>query len=93
AHVAVDPNVVCGTCRWCTEGRPTLCIHLTPICVGRTGAAAEYVAVPGKNALKVKESVGDGPAALIEPLACAIHTVESSRGVAGRNVLVIGGGT
>jgi len=92
-YVAVDPNVVCGTCRWCKEGRPNLCVHLTPIGVGRPGAAAEYVAVPGKNALKVKESVGDGAAALIEPLACALHAVESSRGVAGRNVLVIGGGT
>ncbi len=91
--VAVAPNVVCGTCRWCKAGRPNLCIHLVAIGVGRAGAAAEYVAVPGQNALKVKETVGDGPAALIEPLACALHAVESSRGVAGRNVLVMGGGT
>ncbi len=91
--VAVAPNVVCGTCRWCKAGRPNLCIHLVAIGVGRAGAAAEYVAVPGQNALKVKETVGDGPAALIEPLACALHAVESSRSVAGRNVLVIGGGT
>jgi 2-desacetyl-2-hydroxyethyl bacteriochlorophyllide A dehydrogenase len=91
--VAVAPNVVCGTCRWCKVGRPNLCIHLVAIGVGRAGAAAEYVAVPGLNALKVKETVGDGPAALIEPLACALHAVESSRGVAGRNILVIGGGT
>jgi len=91
--VAVAPNVVCGACRWCKAGRPNLCIHLVAIGVGLAGAAAEYVAVPGQNALKVKEAVGDGPAALIEPLACALHAVESSRGVAGRNVLVIGGGT
>lgn len=91
--VAVDPNVVCGTCRWCQVGRPNLCIHLTPIGVGRPGAAAEFVAVPGRNAFLVKESVGDGAAALIEPLACALHAVESSRGVKGRSVLVLGGGT
>ena len=91
--VAVAPNVVCGTCRWCREGRPNLCDHLVAIGVGRPGAAAEYVAVPARNAFTVKETVGDGPAALIEPLACALHAVESSRGVAGRNVLVIGGGT
>lgn len=91
--VAVDPNVVCGTCRWCAMGRPNLCIHLTTIGVGRPGAAAEFVAVPGRNAFVVKESVDDGAAAMIEPLACAMHAVESSRGVKGRSVLVIGGGT
>jgi 2-desacetyl-2-hydroxyethyl bacteriochlorophyllide A dehydrogenase len=91
--VAVDPNVVCGTCRWCMAGRPNLCIHLTPIGVARPGAAAEFVAVPACNAFVVKESIGDGVAAMIEPLACAMHAVESSNGVKGRSVLVLGGGT
>ncbi|MGO7136361.1 alcohol dehydrogenase catalytic domain-containing protein [Rhizobium leguminosarum] len=91
--VAVDPNVVCGTCRWCRVGRPNLCIHLTPIGVGRAGAAAEFVAVPSGNAFKVKESIGHGIAALIEPLACAMHAVDSSQGVKDRRVLVLGGGT
>ncbi|MEZ2132961.1 MULTISPECIES: alcohol dehydrogenase catalytic domain-containing protein [unclassified Sinorhizobium] len=91
--VAVDPNVVCGTCRWCRAGRPNLCVDLTPIGVGRPGAAAEYVAVPARNAFPVKESIGHGVAALIEPLACALHAVESSQGIENRNVLVLGGGT
>jgi 2-desacetyl-2-hydroxyethyl bacteriochlorophyllide A dehydrogenase len=91
--VAVDPNVVCGTCRWCRAGRPNLCIHLSPIGVGRPGAAAEYVATPSQNAFKVNEAIGHGIAALIEPLACALHAVESSQGIKDRHVLVVGGGT
>ena len=91
--VAVDPNVVCGECRWCKSGRPNLCIHLTPIGVGRPGAAAEYVAVPGRNAFRVNESIGSDVAALIEPLACALHAVNSSQGIKDRQVLVLGGGT
>jgi 2-desacetyl-2-hydroxyethyl bacteriochlorophyllide A dehydrogenase len=91
--VAVDPNVVCGECRWCKAGRPNLCVQLTPIGVGRFGAAAEFVAVPARNAFKVKQSIGDSAAAMIEPLACALHAVESSQGIKGRNVLVFGGGT
>lgn len=91
--VAVDPNVTCGTCRWCRMGRPNLCNSLTPIGVGRAGAAAEYVAVPARNALVLRESIGQGIAALIEPLACALHAVDSAQGIADRNVLVIGGGT
>ncbi len=91
--VAVDPNVVCGHCRWCLAGRPNLCPHLSPIGVGRPGAAAEFVAAPARNALQVRESLGGGVAALIEPLACVIHAVESSQGVKGKSVLVLGGGT
>ena len=50
--VAVDPNVVCGQCRWCRAGRPNLCLHLSPIGVRRAGAAADYVALvaPARNA-------------------------------------------
>lgn len=91
--VAVDPNVVCGECRWCKAGRPNLCVSLTPIGVGRPGAAAEYVNVPSKNALPVKEQLGGDLAALIEPLACVLHAADSSQGIKNRSVLVFGGGT
>ena len=91
--VAVDPNVVCGECKWCRIGRPNLCIHLTPIGVGRPGAAAEFVSAPARNVLPVDESIGHGVAAMIEPLACALHAVDSSQGIHGRSMLVIGGGT
>jgi 2-desacetyl-2-hydroxyethyl bacteriochlorophyllide A dehydrogenase len=91
--VAVDPNVVCGACRWCKAGRPNLCLQLMPIGVGRPGAAAEFVNVPAKNAFAVKESLGGELAALIEPLACVLHAIESSQGVKDRTVLVLGGGT
>lgn len=91
--VAVNPNVSCGHCEWCRENKPHLCNALTPIGVGRPGAAAEQVAVPGGNAHVVRESIGHGVAALIEPLACALHAVESAQGVKGRRVLVMGAGT
>lgn len=91
--VAVDPNVVCGECRWCRIGRPNLCIHLSPIGVARPGAAAEYVAAPATNVFKVAENIGAGVAALIEPLACALHAVDSSQGIKDRTALILGGGT
>lgn len=91
--VAVDPNVVCGHCRWCRAGRPNLCLQLQPIGVARPGAAAEFVATPASNAVVVRESLGAGVAALIEPLACALHAVDSAQGVKDRSVLVLGGGT
>jgi 2-desacetyl-2-hydroxyethyl bacteriochlorophyllide A dehydrogenase len=91
--VAVDPNVVCGHCKWCRAGRPNLCLHLQPIGVGRPGAAAEFVSVPAGNAFRVREGLGGGVAALIEPLACVMNAVEQSGGVKDRDVLVFGAGT
>lgn len=91
--VAVNPNVSCGHCEWCKENKPHLCNALTPIGVGRPGAAAEQVAVPAGNAHVVKESIGHGVAALIEPLSCALHAVESAQGIKDRRVLVMGAGT
>jgi 2-desacetyl-2-hydroxyethyl bacteriochlorophyllide A dehydrogenase len=91
--VAVDPNVVCGHCKWCRVGRPNLCLSLSPIGVGRPGAAAEFVATPARNVAVVSESLGGPLTALIEPLACVLHAVESSQGVKDRSVLILGGGT
>jgi len=91
--VAVNPNVACGVCEWCLEKKPHLCNALTPIGVGRPGAAAEMVSVPAENASIVRESIGHGAAALIEPLACALHAVESALGVKDRRILILGAGT
>lgn len=91
--VAVDPNVSCGTCKWCRMGRPNLCIALEPIGVARPGAFADYVAVPARNAFVVPEALGHDVAAMIEPLACVLNALWASRGVSDRSVLVMGAGT
>jgi len=91
--VVVDPNVVDGTSRWCTMGRPNLCPSLTSIGVARPGAAAEYVTVPEKNAFIIDEALGHGVVALVEPLACALHALQQAQVVKDRNLLILGSGT
>jgi len=91
--VTIDPNVVSGESRWCRAGRPNLCPSLTPIGVARSGAAAEYVAVPAASAFVIDEKLGHDVAALVEPLACALHAVAQAQSVAGSNILIFGGGT
>jgi 2-desacetyl-2-hydroxyethyl bacteriochlorophyllide A dehydrogenase len=91
--VAVDPNVICGRCRWCTCGRPNLCDSLVAIGVGQPGAAADFVAVPMRNVHRVSERMSPSAAALIEPLACVLNAVDASGGVSHRNVLITGAGT
>ena len=91
--VAVDPNVVCGTCRFCRAGRPNLCAKLAVIGVTRQGAAADRLAVPATNAFAVSQSAGPEIAAMIEPLACAVNAVDRAGSVRDRRILVMGAGT
>jgi len=91
--VVVDPNVVDVNERWSKAGRPNLSTSLKPIGVGRDGAAADYVAVPARNAFLIDEKLGHGVATLTEPLACALHAVEQAQYVKDSNILIFGGGT
>lgn len=90
--VAVDPNVTCGTCRWCMMGRPNLCVRLQPIGVGLPGAAADYVVAPARNAIAVSGSMAPTVAAMIEPLACVLNAVRAAGPSADRSVVVLGAG-
>jgi L-iditol 2-dehydrogenase len=60
------------------------------------GAYAEFIAVPArivqKNLLLIPDGVTFKQAAVIEPLACAIHGIERSRIQVGDTVCVIGHG-
>jgi 2-desacetyl-2-hydroxyethyl bacteriochlorophyllide A dehydrogenase len=90
--VAVDPNVVCGTCRFCRAGRPNLCAKLEVIGVTRQGGASERLAVPARNAYRVA-AAGAEIAAMIEPLACAVNAIDRAGALSDRRVLVMGAGT
>jgi 2-desacetyl-2-hydroxyethyl bacteriochlorophyllide A dehydrogenase len=91
--VAIDPNVVCGVCRFCRVGRPNLCEKLAVIGVTRQGAAGELVAVPAANAFVVPAAAGSQVAAMIEPLACAVNATERAGELRGRRILIMGAGT
>ena len=51
--VCADPNVTCGTCRWCRAGAPNHCPRLDPLGLTRDGACAEFVSVPGSQRLRI----------------------------------------
>lgn len=90
--VVVANSAPCGACRACREGRPNLCADMTYL----TGAFAERLRVPARIAARNVHPLPDGMApevaATAEPLACAIHSARRIGDVAGRVVLVLGGG-
>lgn len=91
-RVVVEPVLFCGTCRNCRMGATYLCRHLKVLGVDAAGGMQDYWAVPADRLLAVPASLKDDDAALIEPLAVAVHDVTRAGVKAGDTVLVFGGG-
>src|SRR4051794_24120084 len=68
--------VTCGTCRYCTSGRPSLCEGRGSIVGdGHDGAFASFVLTDAAGLHTVDESIPLRVAALTEPLAVALHGI------------------
>ena len=92
-RVAVDPADTCGTCELCRRGQSNLCQDIRFAGHGTTdGALREWMAWPEACLYPVGDDVGDAEAALIEPLAVAVHAAELGRLDAGARVAVVGCG-
>ena len=90
--VAIEPAIGCGTCDRCSLGLMAQCRQLHFIGGDLPGAGSEYFVAPAAQSLRMLPSTSLDDAALTEPLACAVHAVGRSGGVADSDVLVTGGG-
>jgi L-iditol 2-dehydrogenase len=91
-RVVAANSAPCGTCFYCGADREELCDDLLFL----NGAYAEYITVPERivrqNLLRVPEGLSFEAAALVEPLACAVHGVEETGVRAGDTVAILGAG-
>ena len=82
----------CFECENCKNKRYSLCTNLQYL----NGAYSEYVAVPSHilkyNFYKIPDGLPYEQAALLEPLACAVHGVDRIPAKVGDKVVVIGAG-
>ena len=97
-RVAVDPSRPCGQCRICRQGRYNLCPEMVyfgsaSVTPPSDGCFAEYVVAPVTNCVPIPDHFEFAWGALLEPLSVATHAVMRSGGVAGKSVLITGGGT
>ena len=90
--VTGDPRIVCGKCRACQDGATPRCENLVFIGEARPGCFAEYVALPPEKLILLKEPADLKQAALIEPLAVAVHACKRMDAREDENALVVGGG-
>jgi (R,R)-butanediol dehydrogenase/meso-butanediol dehydrogenase/diacetyl reductase len=94
ARVVLDPTPGCGTCRACRRGRPSVCLQRQPpdLLDFSRGAFCRYKAVPAARLLRIPDALSTRAAALTEPTAIALHTVNLAGVSPDDRVLVTGGG-
>src|SRR6218665_3163968 len=91
--VAVNPQIACGTCEYCSLGRPTLCVDRRLMGGRINGGWTEYVTVPEQNLYPLPKAIDAAVAPLLEPLSVATHAVSERVPVRpGDVVAVIGAG-
>lgn len=91
-HVGVFPLIPCKQCSQCADKQYEMCENYDYVGSRRDGAFAEYVAVPVWNLLLLDESIPFTFAAMLEPLAVALHAMKLSALKKGDSVAIIGTG-
>jgi L-iditol 2-dehydrogenase len=91
-HVAIDPNILCGTCYFCRRGKVHLCKNLVALGVNLPGGFAEQCVVPVSQAYKISQELPLTYAALAEPVACCLRGLDLAGLVSGDRVAIFGAG-
>ena len=91
-RVVVRPLDHCGQCPACQAGYTHICHKLKFLGLDTDGALQEKWNVPAYTVHKLTPDMSLETAAMIEPLAVAVHDVKRARLKAGETALVIGGG-
>lgn len=93
--VAVRPTGECGTCVPCTTGVQNGCRSSwsTAHGVAVNGGLADFVEVHPQRVYPMPSGAREVDAALVEPLAIALHGVRRARPEVGSRALVVGAGS
>ncbi|WP_028938440.1 zinc-dependent alcohol dehydrogenase [Pseudonocardia spinosispora] len=91
-RVVLEPNVVCGKCRQCLDGRYNICRELAVIGCQTPGGMADAFLVAADRLHRLPAEVDNTLASLVEPLATPVHAVRRSGIGPGSKVAVLGAG-
>jgi threonine dehydrogenase-like Zn-dependent dehydrogenase len=91
-RVYMMPMIYDHTCYYCTRGMPNFCENGLTKGFRTDGLLAEYVAMPKSNLLPIPRDISDDEAAVVEPVALAIHTFNLLRPAIKDWVAIIGQG-
>ena len=91
-RVVLRSILSCGTCDRCRAGAPNVCRQRQGLGMHLDGAYAERVVVPEPLAVTLPDGLAWDEAAMVEPLAVALHAVAMTPFSAADRVAVIGAG-
>lgn len=74
-RVGIFPLIPCGKCGPCQNRLYEMCRNYSYLGSRRNGGFAEYVTVPEQNLIELPESVSYEQAAMLEPMAVAVHAM------------------
>lgn len=90
-RVAVEPGIPCMKCEFCLKGHYNVCPRLQfPGGPPYDGALCEYICVHAAFCFPVPDAVSAMEAAMIEPLAVALHAIDLAHLKPGETVAVLG---
>lgn len=95
-QVVGGPTPRCGRCEYCLEQRPSLCTDRGRVGADNgdwTGAFTRYKKMPAEQVLRIPDGLALKHAALVEPMAVALHGITRAGGAdPTKRYLVTGGG-
>lgn len=74
-RVGIFPLIPCGVCNPCKTKQYEMCKNYSYLGSRTDGGFAEYVAVPENNLIELPEGVSYESAAMLEPMAVAVHAI------------------
>ena len=92
-RVGVFPLIPCGKCAPCRKKKYEMCRSYSYLGSRQDGGFAEYALVPEDNLICLPEHVSYEAAAMLEPMAVAVHSMRRAAPAAGDRVAVCGLGT
>ena len=96
SRVAIEPNLACGKCAQCRDGRYNICRELLVFGCQTPGALADSFTIAVDRLVRLAGDFDDRHAVLVEPLATPMHTMRRAAETVGalrdRPVVVIGAG-
>jgi (R,R)-butanediol dehydrogenase/meso-butanediol dehydrogenase/diacetyl reductase len=91
-RVAVDGNMFCGECFWCSRREFQLCAKLASLGLMADGGLAEQMLAPAFMCIPYGDHVAPEHAALAEPLSVAVRAIRRARVTTGTTVGIVGAG-
>lgn len=92
-RVGIFPLIPCGDCVPCRKKQYEMCRNYSYLGSRRDGGFAEYVKVPAQNLISLPDTVSFEEAAMLEPMAVAVHAMRTVMPDPMDRVVVCGLGT